>query len=176
MAWQNGPITLYHGTDDVSAVSIMAASSLIPHSVNLSKSNAFTDFGRGFYTTTSLHQAKNWGNLKYLQSLKTRCPANRAVVLYFDVNRNVLATLNSLCFVTEGSSSDYWDFVKHCRNAVGSHLFQGTNYYDIVFGPVSLWPQTLVIKDCDQVGFHTNASLQALPAPALHHQQGNPLF
>ncbi len=175
MAWQNGPVALYHGTDDLSAAIIASPSFPMNHSVNLGRSNALTDFGRGFYVTTSLHQARNWANNRYRRALATPSPANHAVVLRFDVARDVLATLNVLCFVTEGSSQDYWDFITHCRNAMGSHMFQGSRDYDVVFGPVSLWPQTLVIKDCDQISFHTNNSLQVLPTPELH-QRGTPFF
>lgn len=175
MVWKNSPITLYHGTDDLSVVSIIPPSLPMRHSVKLGRCSTLTDFGKGFYTTSNLHQAKNWANNRYRRTLATPKPASYAVVLQFDVDRDILAALNTLCFVTEGSSSDYWDFITHCRNAIGSHLFKGSNDYDVVFGPVSLWPQTLVIKDCDQVSFHTTAALQALPAPVLY-QQGNPLF
>ena len=42
--------------------------------------------------------------------------------------------------------------------------------YDVVYGPVSLWQQQLVIKDCDQVSFHTDNALGILPKPQLHAQ------
>ncbi len=175
MAWSNGPLALYHGTDALSAPSISSPSGSTLHGVNLSKSSPFTDFGKGFYTTTNLHQAKNWANNRYRRVHTPLSPPNHAVVLRFDVDRDVLAALNTLCFVIEASSSDYWDLITHCRTALGSHLFVGSNYYDVVYGPVSLWPQTLVIKDCDQVSFHTHTSLHALPTPVIH-QQGTPVF
>jgi hypothetical protein len=175
MAWKNGPVALYHGTDDLSASLIQPPSPPLKHSVNLSKCNPLTDFGQGFYTTTNLLQARNWANNRYRRTLATSRRANRAVVLRFDVDRDLLAALNTLCFVTEGTSRDYWDFITHCRNAVGKHLFQRTKDYDVVFGPVSLWPQTLVIKDCDQISFHTTPALKTLPTPTLY-QQGTPLF
>lgn len=175
MAWSNGPIALYHGTDDLSAGAITLPSLPMKHSVSLGRCSLLTDFGKGFYTTSSLHQAKNWANIRYKLTLKTSSPAKHAVVLRFDVDRNVLAMLNTMCFVLESSSSDYWDFITHCRGGIGPHLFLGASDYDVVFGPVSLWPQTLVIKDCDQVSFHTNAALSALPTPTVY-RQGTPLF
>ena len=55
------------------------------------------------------------------------------------------------------------------------HLLHGNKNYDIVFGPVSLWRQRLVIKDCDQISFHTEAALDILPAPVIH-SQGHPTY
>ena len=176
MAWKNGPLALYHGTDDLSAAAITPSpSSVKKHNVSLSKCSALTDFGRGFYTTTNLHQAKNWANIRYKLTLTTSRPAARAVVLRFDVYRDALAKLNTLGFVVEASSPDYFDFITYCRKGRSPHLFRGSRDYDVVFGPVSLWPQTLVIKDCDQVSFHTNRALQVLPTPVIH-RRGHPRF
>jgi hypothetical protein len=88
------------------------------------------------------------------------------------MKRDEFAMLNVLGFVTEGSSPDYWDFVTYCRNGLTPHRFRGNQNYDLVFGPVSLWPQTLVVKDCDQISFHAPAALMKLPAPTV--QYGNP--
>jgi hypothetical protein len=52
---------------------------------------------------------------------------------------------------------------------------RGLVEYDIVYGPVSLWQQKLVIKDCDQISFHTSQALAILPPPVVH-AQGIPLF
>jgi hypothetical protein len=49
MAWTNGPITVYHGTDNLSGNAIRR-SGLDPN-----RFNTQTDFGKGFYVTTSLH-------------------------------------------------------------------------------------------------------------------------
>jgi hypothetical protein len=45
--------------------------------------------------------------------------------------------------------------------------------YDVIYGPVSGFQQSLVIKDCDQVSFHTLDALNVLPSPDIH-LQGNP--
>lgn len=55
---ENDDLILYHGTDDKSAREIIA------HGIDLSLCSPLTDFGRGFYTTTNLEQAKNWAVLK----------------------------------------------------------------------------------------------------------------
>ena len=58
---------------------------------------------------------------------------------------------------------------------MGPRLLHGNTNYDVVFGPVTLWPQKLAIKDADQVSFHTKAALEILPAPVLH-SQGTPTY
>ncbi|MBI1929590.1 DUF3990 domain-containing protein [Candidatus Poribacteria bacterium] len=150
MPWTNGPIVLYHGTEDISASAIRLPSPPMNHSINLSYCNPSADFGGGFYTTTNLNQARNWANMRYRRRrFNRRNPAQYAVVIKFEVDRNLLSTLHHLGFVTENSNPDYWDFITYCRNGRSPHLLWGTRDYDVVFGPVSLWPQTLVIKDCD---------------------------
>lgn len=172
MPWTNGPLVLYHGCDDISAASIMTPQPPNQHGIQLAYCQALTDFGRGFYTTTNLHQAINWANMR-CRLLQRALPLRLATVLRVEVDRNLLARLQMLCFVTERSNSDYWDLVHHCRQGLGGHLLAGQDNYDVVFGPVSLWPQTLVIKDCDQIGFHTSTGLAVLPTPTIV-AQGNP--
>jgi hypothetical protein len=176
MPWINGPLILYHGCDHISATRMTTPVFPNQHGIHLARSRAFTDFGRGFYMTTSLHQATNWANSRCRRRLRTPTPW-LATVLSFSVDRNQLAALQTLCFVTEGSNSDYWDLVQHCRGG-GIHLLMGHNNYDVVFGPVSLWPQRLVIKDCDQISFHTPRGLFILPTPSILAQgtPGNPLL
>jgi hypothetical protein len=89
-----------------------------------------------------------------------------ATVIKFEVDRTQLAQLQTLTFVVD--NPDYWDFVQHCRHGMGLH--RSTGNYDVVYGPVSLWPQTLVIKDCDQISFHTDLAVAVLPTPTLAAQ------
>ena len=111
--------------------------------------------------------------LKRYPKSKAACSA----VLRFEVDRDQLAPLLSLCFVTEstGPNSDYWGFVQHCRKEASTHLLQGHRNYDVVFGPVSVGKQRFVMKDADQVSFHTEEALKILPAPRLCGQ-GTPTF
>ena len=159
---------LYHGTENVSALGLMQPSPPMLHSIDLSRCRRLTDFGRGFYLTTVLKQAENWADMQFRNRRKKTHPSTEAVVLRFDVDRNQLAFLFSLSFVTDQSNSDFWDFVAYCRSGMSPHLLRGNRDYDVVFGPVSLWSQRLVIKDSDQISFHTQAALKILPTPALH--------
>ncbi len=183
MVWSDGPLVLYHGTDDSSATKISAGG------VDLSVCTAYTDFGPGFYTTTNLDQAKNWANTrcrKLNAKVPPPAPPARATVLQFDVDRNQIANLDTLCFILENSNPEFWDFIRLCRTVrYPDHRRRrpattpplpaaSVAYYDVIYGLVSLWPQTLVIKDCDQVSFHTDNAKYILPRPLTPAVQGNP--
>jgi hypothetical protein len=178
MTWANEALVVYHGTDDESANAIVGLSSgtYPAPSIDLSLCSRHTDFGAGFYTTTNIHQARNWANLR-AKELGVIDPARYAAVIELKVDREKIAEDGSalLAFVTEGASarSDYWEFIKYCRSGGADHLLtynkiQGV--YDLVFGPVSLWPQTLVIKDCDQISFHTDKALGVITSAAVADQ------
>jgi hypothetical protein len=172
--WNNGPLALYHGCDDASATSIGS------NGIGLGFCKTLTDFGQGFYTTTNLIQAKNWANVRCRLLAVGKSSRPIATVIRFDVDRDKLVTLDMLCFVTENTSPDFWDLIQACRQnqPPGQHRrLSGVNY-DVVFGPVTLWPQRLVIKDCDQISFHTQRALQTLPQFVVDAQQSahQPLF
>lgn len=174
MAWNNGPVVLYHGCDNASAFGIISTG------VDLTKCKPLADFGQGFYTTTNLVQAKNWANRRC--RVMSVAPGKKAIatVIRFNVDRDQLALLEFLGFVTENSNADYWDGVRTCRqnSPPSQHRRTGTTNYDVVFGPVTLWPQTLVIKDCDQISFHTQRGIQLFPTAKIVEQksQRQPLF
>ena len=176
--WTNGPLVLYHGCDDASEGSITASIlSMPPNGIDLAKCSLLTDFGQGFYTTTSLHEAKNWANQRCRVLFATSGTMPRATVIRFEVDRDMLAQLDFLGFVTENANSDFWNLVRECRSFVppSQHRRKAGTNYDVVFGPVTLWPQILVIKDCDQVSFHTPQAIAGLPVHKIE-VQGNPLF
>jgi hypothetical protein len=52
-----------------------------------------TDFGRGFYTTTNLDQAKNWARIRAARAGSTSV---KGAVIAMDVSRDWLATLQCL--------------------------------------------------------------------------------
>lgn len=168
--WSNGPLTLYHGTSSLTLVGSagliqgISASFFVP---NLVLCRPFTDFGQGFYTTTSLGQARERANARARRAAKPRRRGVApAVVLGFKVDRDWLASLESLVFLRD--IQDYWSFVTACRTGLSLHgRAAGRGPFDVVYGPVTIWPQRLVIADCDQVSFHTQAAVQALPTPVV---------
>lgn len=171
MVWQNDSIILlYHGTDLNSANSIRLTG------VDLTRCRSLADFGKGFYTTTNLLQAKNWAKLRCKRLIlgAVSVPSMPSVVLRFELKRNELAKLQTLYFVTEGlnpPNTDYWDLVTHCRQGpYNTHnAASPTRFYDVVCGPVAVPHQTLVLKDCDQISFHTSAGVNILPTPHVQN-------
>jgi Protein of unknown function (DUF3990) len=163
--WLNKNLFVYHGTDSGSiAAATIATGAILPFAVNLALCRPNTDFGQGFYVTTRLHQAQQWANTRVI-SLPN--PSLFAVVIRFELDRNWLASLQTLGFVRP--TRDFWDLVTDCRQGFPPHQRVPPNQtpYDLVFGPVTLWPQTLIINDCDQLSFHTRRAIAGLPQPSL---------
>jgi hypothetical protein len=153
-AWTNQRLTLYHGTV------LTAAESILDSGIALHRCNRYTDFGRGFYTTTLLEQAESWA-----WSLSSQRAESAPAVVRFDVERDGLARLDALWFVHGGrEADDYWSLVHHCRTGGGTHgrtVKQG--WYDVVIGPVAaFWLQRLAIHDADQISFHTRRAVRLL--------------
>jgi hypothetical protein len=160
---------VFHGTDtaQLAAYQPFAHSILGGFRVQLSLCQPATDFGQGFYVTTWEHQARQWANNRARKTLLTA--AARAVVLSFSISRDRLAELESLVFVRP--TDDYWDLISDCRLGFPAH--QRTHprrnpAYDVVYGPVSLWEQRLVIYNADQISFHTDDAVAALPPPYVY--------
>ncbi len=171
--WSNKDLYVYHGTDSGSVGATAATSgSILAFKVNLSLCRPFTDFGQGFYVTTNLHQAKQWANTRTRAvnlSLPVSASARVATILQFRLSRDWLAGLEGLTFVLD--ATDFWALVDDCRSGFPPHQRTGTkNAYEVVYGPVTLWPQRLVIKDCDQISFHTPAVVNSLPDPVLYEK------
>jgi hypothetical protein len=152
--WTNGPVRLYHGTVETHARAIVAAG------VSVVRGRTGTDFGPGFYTTTLERQAKTWA-----YQLARRNRGARAAVVAVDVDREVLASLETLAFVRgDFDAEDYWSLVVHCRTGAIHHgRKRSSRLYDVVVGPVaSFWQQRLLIQGVDQASFHTPAAESVL--------------
>ncbi|WP_158237552.1 DUF3990 domain-containing protein [Bradyrhizobium forestalis] len=171
--WNNKDLFVYHGTDSASVgvsdplgVPLVASgATLSSFAVRLALCRPRTDFGRGFYVTTNPHQARQWANTRVI-SLPSR--AVFAVVLRFQLNRDWLAGLDALAFVRP--TQDFWDLVTDCRIGFPPHQRSSSHPYDVVYGPVTLWPQQLIINDCDQISFHSTQAAAALPSPIVHRR------
>lgn len=152
--WTNAPVRLYHGTVEVFARAIVSGGA----KVNLGRTG--TDFGPGFYTTTLERQAKTWAH-----QLAIRRKGTRAAVVAIEVDRDALASLDTLTFVRgDFDAEDFWSLVVHCRGGAVNHArVGGRSHYDAVIGPVaSFWRQRLLIQGVDQVSFHTAAAERVL--------------
>jgi hypothetical protein len=152
--WTNQPLIVYHGTVDVHASSVLAG-------VKLSITDNDSDFGRGFYTTTSLRQARIFAENSQLRS--TTKGVKRGAVIKFTLNRDDLAQLESLWFVRSSlDADDFWNLIESCRR-LGTTNRTGVTWYDIVVGPVARWYQTRQAWDgYDQISFHTDKAVKIL--------------
>lgn len=151
--WANQLLTVYHGTLDIYVPSILQG-------VDPDRGRIGADFGPGFYTTTIDRQALSWA-----WQLAQRRPGSLPAVVRFDIDRDVLATLDSLWFVRGGfDAGDFWSLVFSCREgATGHSRTANRGWYDVVVGPVAAsWRQRLIIHDADQVSFHTARATQVL--------------
>ncbi len=165
--WHNQKLVVYHGTYD-GALSVP---------ISLALCRPATDFGQGFYTTTHVHQARQWANEKTRERI-ARGIAATAAVYRFALDRNDLADLEWLVFPRP--VRDFWTFVTACRGGASDHARWTSSppepIYDIVVGPVTLWPQTLTINNCDQISFHTPQSLALLHITSPTTPRNGPYF
>lgn len=174
MTWSNGRLSLFHGTNSHVFGTTPVLITTIAFNVDLARCRPNTDFGQGFYTTTSPHQATGWANVgtNYWR-MRRRVPDARAIVLRFEVDRDQLADLDVLTFVRD--TSDFYDFVAYCRAGEKPHgRLSGQGCYDVVFGPVTVGLQKQVIQNSDQISFHTEQATSCLcRIPAAIHDIGD---
>jgi hypothetical protein len=163
-------LTAFHGTDSGSLAAygpLVLYAPLAGFAINITLCRPNTDFGRGFYLTTNDHQARQWANTRVRRLRSPRGASLQAVVLSFSIDRDLLADADVLAFVV--ATTDYWDLVHDCRLGFAPHGRPGTKkYYDIVYGPVSLWRQELMIHDCDQISVHDQSLANRLSRPIVH--------
>jgi hypothetical protein len=177
VGWTNPDMTLFHGTTQGSATSILAGVSIA------STKPRPTDFGQGFYTTTSEPQARNWANKKGVFSNQRNplAPPETPAVVEFTIPRDDLAGLEAIWFVRgDVAATDYWNFVRHFRRGVpaGKH-HQRTGpqtWYDLAIGPVAAsWMVTpRILPDMDQISFHTTTAVNLLNALPAHKRRQLP--
>ncbi len=151
--WINQDLVLFHGTIDRFEASILT-------DIDVSKGLWERDFGRGFYMTTSLAQARAWA-----WRTSQRYPGSLPSIVSVTVDRDSLAKLESLSFVRGAvDAHDYWSFVRGCRTPGADHgrsIKQG--WYDVVVGPVSRdWRMLDAFPDADQFSFHTRRAANLL--------------
>lgn len=162
--WTNQPLSVFHGTDSLSAQMVAAPSGGKDHSIRLDAGRGKLDFGRGFYVTTVLQQAKDWADRR--MDSKKLPKGTKAAVIEFKIDRKILSGLDDLFFSDPRGGGDFWNFVTYCRNETPPmHGPHGT--YSIVCGPVTLWPQRQLMRDCDQISFHTENALNVLRSPNI---------
>lgn len=150
LIWTNPDLKLYHGTLKKHVRSIQAG-------IDIRKCDDGTDFGLGFYTTTSAKQAARFAHNKVWREGGT------AAVIEFTLNRDALATFESMWFVRSArNSDDFWTLVTACRR-FGETNRGGDSWYDVVVGPVARrFQKRTYYPQYDQVSFHTERATRLL--------------
>ena len=137
---------LYHG------------STVIVRHPNLHKGRLTTDFGKGFYTTTSLEQAQKWAILK-----QKRENGKHAVVSIYKVPDDILKMgFHVLHF--SGATPEWLQFVVNNRKG------KPTENYDLVMGPVANDQLYATIRLYEQGVVTTEAAIGMLKTHTLFDQ------
>jgi hypothetical protein len=162
MAWTNGPLTLYHGTTGTCADAIEKGG------LDLSKSRAANNFGRGVYLTSIRRQAEEHANRVFGEKPKESC----AALMIYSADIALLSQKLTLCFVSP--SRDWEDFVVYCRGTLATGTYIPGHPYEVVFGPLRAddgSPHSPM--DFEQVSFHSRPAIgvisltQVIKAPNL---------
>lgn len=97
----------FHGTIDVYAYSIL-------ENIDIKEGRYFTDFGQGFYVTSSYDQAKEWAMKKYRDHLNSISEPKPAIVqLWLDVEAFSRYVKSGLIF--ERPDDKWSEFIYNCR-------------------------------------------------------------
>jgi len=138
---------------------------------DLQKCRSATDFGHGFYTTTSFKQAEQWAKIK-----QRRAKSKTAVVSVFDFDETLLHSSSYKVRHFEKATQEWLEFV------IGNRRGTSTHNYDFVMGPVAndalyatilLYEQGVLTANAaieqlkthilfDQLSFHTEKALKHL--------------
>lgn len=127
----------------------------------VSRSRTKTDFGKGFYTTTSPDQAEKWAIIK-----KNREGAKqgvRAVVSVFEVDESILNDARYKTMHFSGATAKWLDFVVANRRG-GSHDF------DMIMGPVANDKLYATISLYENGTLTANAAIEQLKTHTLFDQ------
>ncbi|MEN8446311.1 MAG: DUF3990 domain-containing protein, partial [Cyanobacteria bacterium J06555_13] len=119
---EEGVTTFFHGTTAEVAENIRV------EGIDLSKGSPASDFGQGFYMTTSPDEA--------LQSASRLTDGTEPLdVVRFDVPNSELDSLTGLN-LPDAASTDWQDFVEFHKTYEPSNLLHGGDPYDMVSGPL----------------------------------------
>ncbi|MBY0552110.1 MAG: DUF3990 domain-containing protein [Candidatus Obscuribacterales bacterium] len=136
LPWPGGPCLHYHATWYKNLSSIRSG-------IDFSEARPNTDFGRGFYSTTSYAQAKR------LATSMANARGEETVVIIFEINREALANLPSLVFIRgDRTNRDYWELIKTFRLGRAAEAEEAVKCYDVIIGMVALeWDDDVCIAN-----------------------------
>ena len=128
------------------------------HKPVLAKGRSKTDFGKGFYTTTSLEQAEKWAIIK-----KNREKIVNAFVSVFEVDATIFEKDYTILFF-EGATAEWLDFVVQNRRG------KKTTCYDLIMGPVANDKLYATISLFEQGVLSVEATVEQLKTHTLFNQ------
>ena len=137
---------LYHG------------STLTVKRPNIITGRKTTDFGKGFYTTTSFEQAKKWALLK-----KNREQSEKAIVSVYEAPDNIFENNFTILRFT-GATKEWLDFVVNNRRG------KDTEKYDLIMGPVANDQLYATIRLYEQRVITADAAIEMLKTHKLFNQ------
>lgn len=128
------------------------------------------DFGKGFYTTSSIEQAERWAIIKM-----KRTPNPVAIVSEYEINDDIFK-LNDKILVFEDADIQWLDFVLKNRREDFQHGFdivKGAVANDKLFAAIKLFESGFLSKSetierlkthllFDQISFHNKKILKEL--------------
>lgn len=137
---------------------------------NVQRGRKATDFGKGFYTTTSFEQARKWAMLKM-----SREQSAKAVVSVYEVPDDILDR-GMAVMRFEGATKEWLDFVVSNRRGVEDDryaLIMGPVANDQLYATIRLYEQGVVTAEAaiemlrthrlfDQLSFHTTEAATLL--------------
>jgi len=135
---------------------------------DLQKCRLATDFGQGFYTTTSFEQAEKWAKIK-----QKRSKVKTANVTEFEFDEGLLYSANYKVRHFEKATKEWLEFVISNRRGINTETFDlvmGPVANDALFATILLYEQNVISADAaieqlkahslfDQLSFHSEKAL-----------------
>ena len=151
---------LYHGSTIIVQVPVIL------------DSQRLLDFGKGFYTTTSIEQAQKWAFIKQKRDAGNTNP----IVNIYEFDENLLTNSNFSVKLFNQVNEEWLDFVFTNRTNNTPHIFdivKGAVANDTLYRTLSLYesgiltkPETIVRLKTHlmfgQISFHNNKVLEHL--------------
>lgn len=137
---------LYHG------------STVVVRHPNVEKGRNATDFGKGFYTTTSFEQAQKWALLK-----QKREQSGQATVSIYEVPDDILSRPYKILRFA-GATREWLEFV------VANRKGEAVERYDLVMGPVANDKLYATIRLYEQHIITAEAAIEMLKTHTLFDQ------
>ena len=140
---------LYHG------------STMTVHKPTVTRGRTKTDFGKGFYTTTSPEQAEKWARIK--KNREGKKEGVRVVVSVFEIDDSILNSSQYKTMHFYGATAEWLDFVVANRRGA-SHDF------DMIMGPVANDNLYATISLYENGTLNANAAIEQLKTHTLFDQ------